>query len=82
MTTVIEDAFYRFLESVVKDLQSEKLKHSATLKFYPTFEKDILDRILSKVESGKELQALVEISQPAIASEVRNGPQISDSELS
>ena len=62
----IEEAFYRYMERVVNDLQSEKTKHAATLAAYPTFETTLLDRILGKLESGAEFESLV-ASTEAIA---------------
>ena len=55
----IVEAFYRYMERVVNDLQSEKSKHAATLAAYPTFETTLLDRILGKLESGAEFESLV-----------------------
>jgi hypothetical protein len=65
----LEEAFYRYMERVVRDLQSERQKHAATLAAYPTFETTLLDRVLSKIESAEELQSLVQATQAALPPE-------------
>ena len=59
MSAHLEEAFYGYMEMVVKRLQREKQIFAATLAAYPGFETSILGRILREVESSDELKSLV-----------------------
>ena len=65
MSTHLEEAFYGYMEMVVKRLQAEKHKFADTLNSYPGFETTILGRILGEVESSGELKGLVAVTEAA-----------------
>jgi hypothetical protein len=66
MSNHLEEAFYGYMEMVVKRLAAEKHKFADTLSAYPGFEANILDRILREVESSQELKSLVATTEATI----------------
>jgi hypothetical protein len=69
MSTHLEEAFYGYMEMVVKRLQAEKRKFATALKSYPGFESSILGRILREVESSQELKSLVAATEATTPAE-------------
>lgn len=64
MADLLEDAFFRYMESVVSALQGQRTALALLLAKYPEIETTLLGRVLGDVERSKEFKLLIEATRP------------------